>query len=114
MIQLIDNDSKTNIIKNWNADLFGGSSVRETINPKSLTENAGMLKGVPLDADNTTVVNDIATLYPDTVAERIYKEGKPLRMFKIRFTSTDDFQKAISHGICLQSQSIKCHFEQLK
>ena len=97
MIQFNHQETRNNILRKWNTDLFGGSSIRQTIDPKSLTENMGMLKGVPLDAEDSTVVNDIKVLYPHATSERIFKEGKPMRMFKIRFHYRDDF----IFGICL-------------
>ena len=56
MIQLSNKKERTNIINRWNPELFGGSSIRETIDPKSLTTNTGMLKGVPLDANDNSVI----------------------------------------------------------
>ena len=114
MIQFNHQETRNNILRKWNTDLFGGSSIRQTIDPRSLTENMGMLKGVPLDAEDSTVINDIKVLYPHATSERIFKEGKPMRMFKIKFHSHDDFLFSIKNGICLQSQSVKCQFEQMR
>lgn len=115
MIQLRDKTVKKNMVENWKPMLFGGSSVRETIDPKSLVANSGMLKGVPIDADDDTLRTDICALFPGVTAERIFfKDGKPMRMFKIRFNNVNDFGNALRHGICLKSQGIKCHFEKLR
>ena len=95
MIQLSNKKERTNIINRWNPELFGGSSIREAIDPKSLTTNTGMLKGVPLDANDNSVINDICSIYPDAEPQRLfYKEGKPMQLFKIKFKSQEHFEDA--------------------
>ena len=74
-----------------------------------------MLKGVPLDAIDNSVITDICSIYPDAEPQRLfYKEGKPTRLFKIKFKSQEHFEDAIKSGICLQSAHLKCQFEKLK
>ena len=85
MIQLSNKKERTNIINRWNPELFGGSSIRETIDPKSLTTNTGMLKGVPLDAIDNSVITDICSIYPDAEPQRLfYKEGKHRNILKMQ------------------------------
>jgi hypothetical protein len=59
MIQLRDKTVKQKLLDNWKPDLFGGTTVRETIDPMSLTKNVGMMKGVPLDTDDSQLIGDI-------------------------------------------------------
>ena len=85
MIQLSNKKERTNIINRWNQELFGGSSIREAIDLKSLTTNTGMLKGVPLDANDNSFVNDICSIYPDAEPQRLfYKEGKHRNILKMQ------------------------------
>ena len=113
MIQLKDKKTADDLISRWDNKLFGGSKVRATIDPKTVTENTGMLKGVPIDTEDQLILNDINKLYPHALAERIYKSGKKLRLFKIKFADPTKFKYVINNGICLQSQGIKLHFEKL-
>ena len=43
------------------------------------TSTTTITKGVPLDADDKEVMDDIQHQFPDSELERLYKPGKKLR-----------------------------------
>ena len=114
MVQLRDKQAVSVIVDKWDKSLFGGSKVRGTIDPESFKVNTGLLKGVPVDADDEEIFSDIRRLYPAAESERLFlKSGSRMRLIKIKFQDSVKFNQAIDQGICLHSQGIKCHFEQL-
>jgi len=108
-IQFQDTKTAENIASNWKTHIFGSSSARTTINPASFKENTVMMYGVPIDCNDTDIESDVTSMYEGSVMQRLLKDGKRLRTFKIKFSSSSHYYEAISNGILLNSQSIKCH-----
>lgn len=114
MLQLSNTQAAKNLVHSWNPQTFGGSTARVTIDPKSLNNNSAMMRGVPIDAENFSILSDINSTYPGATLERLYKAGKILRIVKITFASKEQYKSAIStDGICLPSQHVKCQLEQI-
>ena len=114
MIELDSEVSATKLLSNWKKDTFGGSSARKTIDPCSLKMNSAMLKGVPLDTEEEALQLDINIHYPGAVCTRLLKQGKKLRMFRVKFVSTEQYQSALnSNGLPLSSDHIVSYFEKI-
>lgn len=113
MIHLRDEETVTKLINTWNPFLFDNSQVRRTINPELAKINTGMLRGIPIDADDDIVTNEITQTFPNSTAERIFKGGKKMRIFKIKFGNQDQYHQVLSQGMILESLKLKCHFEKL-
>lgn len=110
-LQMANVESAINLISVWKSDLFNGSTARHTINPKTINENTVMLKGVPIDADDNNIQQDIGNIFHGSSASRLLKDGKRLRTFKVKFANKQQFEKAVEEGILLPSQHIMCHCE---
>lgn len=114
MLQLSKIEEASRLVGAWNDTLFGGSSVRRTINPETLNTNSAMLRGVPVDAENFDILQDLTNSYPGLKMERLYKQGKVLRIIKLTFASKEQFENAFKNdGICLPSQHVKCSLERI-
>ena len=112
MIQLESSEVAKNLVAKWKSDTFDGSSARNTIDPASLTLNVAMLRGVPLDANDDDVISNIEAQFPGAQSYRVMKEGRKLRLFKVKFSNDKHFIKAIDdRGFQLISASVICHFE---
>ena len=107
-IQFKDQQTAVNIVSNWKPTIFGSSTARTTIDPKSLTENCVMMYGVPIDCADDDIQSDIVTDFNGAIVQRLTKNGERLRTFKITFSSTKHYNQALSNGILLKSQIIKC------
>ena len=111
MLQLESPQAVLSLIDRWDNGTFGGSSVRCTIDPKSLNENVAMLRGVPLDAIDEEVCALLSEHYPGCSAQRLRKGGKSLRVFKVKFCDKDQFTAALSQrGFQIDSDNVICHF----
>ena len=113
MLHLRDEKTVTKLINTWNTLLFENSQVRKTINPESAKVNTGMLRGIPIDADDELVIKEISQKFPNSSAMRIYKGEKKMRIFKVKFETEDQYNKVLSQGMILDSLKLKCHFEKL-
>ena len=82
--------------------------------PMSKKENTVITKGVPIDANDTDITNDIKATDGGAIVERLFKGGKKRRALKIKFSSVSFYQKAISSSINLPSVYLLCHAEALK
>ena len=71
-------------------------------------------KEKPLDAEDAEAIHDIKSNDKDAMIERLYKDGKKLRSFKIKFSSDHFFQESMKAGISLPSINILCHAEAAK
>ena len=65
-------------IEKWKKDTSGDSEVRNAIDPKSLNTNVAMLKGVPIDADDTQLKGQVQSHYPGASAIRLIRCRKKL------------------------------------
>ena len=110
MIQLQSRSEAEFLSKEWRSDLFGGSTARVSIDPKSINVNTAMLRGVPIDGNEMDILADIQSIYKDVEMERIMKSGKKMRVIKVKFSSEEDYNKALRNPIFLHSQHIKCNF----
>lgn len=114
MIQFRSRDIADSINNKWNKSLFEGSTSRLSINPDTHKENCVILKGIPLDADDEDVSKDVKTIDKLASIERLIKNGKKLRSFKVKFSQSKYCQESISNGIYLPTVHILCHAEALK
>ena len=112
IIQLQSEAAAKDLVAKWENNLFGGSSARTTMQPKD-TSTTTIIKGVPLDADDNEVLDDIQHQFPDTELERIYKQGKKLRSILVKFKTKEMYQEALNlhDGFLLKSQLVTINFE---
>ena len=114
MVQLKSREIAQKICENWKKSLFQDSTCRLSIDPQEQKVNTVIAKGIPLDADDAEVIHDIKSNDKDAMIERLYKDGKKLRSFKIKFSSDHFFQESMKAGISLPSINILCHVEAVK
>ena len=114
MVQLKSREIAQKICENWKTSLFQDSTCRLSIDPQELKVNSVIAKGIPLDAEDAEVIHDIKSNDKDAMIERLYKDGKKLRSFKIKFSSDHFFQESMKAGISLPSINILCHVEAVK
>jgi len=108
-IQFNDQQTAERIVASWQTNIFGSSTARTTVNPSSQAENSVMMYGVPIDCSDNEIEADITSSFPGSTAQRLSKDGKKLRTMRIKFTSSEQYKDALSNGILLKSQLIKCH-----
>ena len=115
IIQLQNETAAAEMVNKWQGDLFGGSTARSTIQPQD-TSTTTMMKGIPLDANDNEVLDDINRKFPHTEIERLYKQGKKLRTVLVRFKTKELYQSALSlsNGFLLESQHITTCFEAIR
>ena len=73
-----------------------------------------ILKGIPLDASDADVQEDVKAVDELATTERLHKGGKKLRSFKVKFSESKYYQNAIANGINLRTVHIFCHAEAMK
>ena len=111
-MQLKSPEAANSLVEKWEKDTFGGSEVRNTIDPKTLNTNVAMLKGVPIDADDTQLQGQVQSQYPGASAARLVKSGKKLRVFRVKFSDETQLTTALTQrGFLFTSENIVCHFE---
>lgn len=111
IIQFSSKETATKVVKNWKEETFGGSSVRVTIDP-SETRHVGMVRGIPIDVDESTIKTAISTHYNGATFERLFKDGKPLRTIKITFTNNLHMTNAVNNGLLIESINMLFRIEQ--
>ena len=94
--------------------LFQNSTCRLSIDPQEQKGNTVIAKEKPLDAEDAEAIHDFKSNDKDAMIERLYKDGKKLRSFKIKFSSDHFFQESMKAGISLPSINILCHVEAVK
>ena len=99
MIHLLNEETVTKLINIWNPIFFNNSQVRRNINPKLAKINTGMLRGIPIDADDDIMMNEITLTFPNSSAEKISKGGKRMHIFKVKFGNQDQYNQALSQGM---------------
>ena len=114
MIQFRSREIADNINSNWKSELFEGSTSRLSIDPEKHKENSVILKGIPLDASDADVQEDVKAVDELATTERLHKGGKKLRSFKVKFSESKYYQNAIANGINLRTVHILCHAEAMK
>ena len=115
IMQLKSPEAANSLVEKWEKDTFGGSEVRNTIDPKTLNTNVAMLKGVPIDADDTQLQGQVQSQYPGASAARLVKSGKKLRVFRVKFSDETQLTTALTQrGFLFTSENIVCHFEKSK
>ena len=90
MIQLQSKSEAEFLSKEWRSDLFGRSTARVSIDPKSINVNTAMLRGVAVAwpiAGNEIVTNSSSVIYPF------------LLTFPV-FYKCFDFTLMALHGLC--------------
>ena len=70
-----------------------------------------MIKGVPLDTSDADILEDIKKIDNMAEVDRLYKNGKKLRFFRVKFSNNDFYNKALSSDISHPSAHILCHAE---
>ena len=112
IMQLKSPEAANSLIEKWEKNTFGGSEVRNTIDPKTLNTNVAMLKGVPIDADDTQLQGQVQSQYPGASATRLIKSGNKLRVFRVKFSDETQLTTALNQrGFLFTSEKIVCHFE---
>ena len=93
MVQFKSRKIAQKVCENWKTSLFQDSSCRLSIDSQEQKVNTEIAKGIPLDAEVAEVIHDIKSNDQDAMIERLYKDGKKLRSFKIKFSSDHFFQE---------------------
>ena len=99
-------------IEKWKKDTSGDSEVRNAIDPKSLNTNVAILKGVPIDADDTQLIGQVQSHCPGASATRLIRCRKKLRVFRVKFSDETHLTTALTHrGFLFTSENIVRLFE---
>ena len=113
MTQLQSRSEAEFLSEEWRPDLFDRSTARVSIDPKSLNENTAMLRGLHLDGNEMDILAYVQSIYKDVQMERIMKAGKKMRAIKVKFSSENNYNKALQNPIFSHSQLIECNFVKL-
>lgn len=103
MIQLASPELVKQIVEEWKPESFDGSTARATIKPTT-DDHVGMARHIPLDVTDEEILEAVTHSYPGATHERFYKDGKPLRTIKIKFTTDSQLSAALTKGILFESQ----------
>ena len=95
--QLSTSEDAKRIIAEWEASFLGGETRATSPSTGKLYE--GALKDVPIDIDDTTLQELISKTYTGVICKRLNKQGSPLLTVKVTFTSEQDLQDCIEHGV---------------
>ena len=113
-MQLKSPEATTSLIEKWEKDTFGGLEVRNTVDQKTLNTNVAMLKGVPIDANDTQLQGQEQSQYPGTSATRlVVKSGEEQSVFRVKFSDETQLTTALTQrGFLFTSENIGCQFEE--
>ena len=104
-VQLGDQKDVEQVIKNWNQENFGGSTISKSEKPQ---RKLGVLKGVPLYMTDEDIQAELQNSgYKHADVKRITKQGSPTRALRVRFDNSDDLEKAIKGNVVLQNLVIR-------
>ena len=112
LIKLKDANMAYELVQMWKETTFTKSKAQ--INPKSSTNNniIGIARGIPLDATDEQINEDLADLYEGAKASRLISHSGPMRAVKIVFKTRQDLEHAIIFSIFLEKIGVNCAVEE--
>lgn len=100
MVQLSDQHMVDRVIDSWDHTNFGRSKTRKTVQPN---RNCGVLKGVPLDIQETEIEKELEDQgFSNVTAKRFKKNNQDTRAVKVTFDSQRDLHQAIEKRVLIQ------------
>ena len=111
MITFLSNEMVDAVLASWIDDStpFGELQLRR---PRERTKKPiGMLRGVPLELDDTAVQELLDDNYNDTTTTRLTSSRGPLQTVKVVFKTDSDLEDAMTKGLVVEDLCLKIRVE---
>ena len=103
MCQLASVEMANEVKRKWDQTHFEGSSVRSPEKKRVEKPYYGIVKGVPLEVEQSEIQESVEEDFPGASAWRLMKDDKEIRVIKIKFADESSLEKALDQGFFLKS-----------